>query len=153
RLRTFRFTGDVYAMREGTVFFASEPIVRVEAPLPEAQLIESRLINVFQYQTLVASKAARCRLAAGTTQLVDFGMRRAHGAEAALLGSRASYLAGFDATATVDAARRFDIPVVGTMAHSFVQAHELELESFRTFAECHPQNVVLLIDTYDTERG
>jgi nicotinate phosphoribosyltransferase len=153
RLRDFRFTGDVYAMHEGTVFFGSEPVLRVVAPLPEAQLVESRIVNLLQYQTLVASKAARCRLAAPRKQLVDFGMRRAHGAEAACLCSRASYLAGFDATATLEASRRFDIPAAGTMAHSFVQAHELETEAFRNFAACHPQNVVLLIDTYDTDRG
>lgn len=152
RLAALRFTGDVYAMREGTVFFASEPVLRVVAPLPEAQLIESRVVNLLHYQTLVASKAARCRLAT-KADLVDFGMRRAHGAEAACLCSRASYIAGFDATATVEAAREFSIPAVGTMAHSFVQAHELELEAFRNFASCHPDNVVLLVDTYDTSRG
>lgn len=152
-LRDFRFTGSVYAMHEGTVFFGSEPVLRIVAPLPEAQLIESRIVNLLQYQTLIASKAARCRLAAPQAQLVDFGMRRAHGAEAGCLGSRASYLAGFDATATVEASRQFGIPVAGTMAHSFVQAHEMEVEAFRRFAECHPQNVVLLIDTYDTARG
>jgi nicotinate phosphoribosyltransferase len=153
RLAALRFTGDVYAMREGTVFFASEPVMRVVAPLPQAQLIESRVVNLLHYQTLVASKAARCRLAAPAAQLIDFGMRRAHGAEAACLCSRASYIAGFDATATVEAARQFNIPAVGTMAHSFVQAHETELEAFRNFAACHRENVVLLIDTYDTARG
>lgn len=153
RLASFRFTGDVYAMREGTVFFASEPILRVEAPLPEAQLIESRLVNLLQYQTLVASKAARCKLAAGEGQLIDFGMRRAHGAEAALLLARATYIAGFDATATVAAAYAFDIPLAGTMAHSFIQAHQSEAEAFRNFANAHPHHVTLLIDTYDTERG
>jgi nicotinate phosphoribosyltransferase len=153
KLRSFRFTGDVFAMREGTVFFASEPILRIVAPLPEAQLVESRIVNLLHYQTLVASKAARCRLAAEETQLIDFGMRRAHGAEAAYLGSRASYIGGFDATATVEAARRFGIPVVGTMAHSFVQAHERELDAFRSFAAVQPDNVVLLIDTYDTTRA
>ncbi len=153
RLRDFRFTGEVYAMHEGTVFFASEPVLRVVAPLPQAQLIESRIVNLLQYQTLIASKAARCRLAAPRAQLVDFGMRRAHGAEAACLCSRASYIAGFDATATLEASRSFGIPVAGTMAHSFVQAHEMEIDAFRSFAECHPQNVVLPIDTYDTARG
>jgi nicotinate phosphoribosyltransferase len=153
RLRDFRFTGEVYAIHEGTVFFGSEPVLRVVAPLPEAQLVESRIVNLLQYQTLVASKAARCRLAAPGKQLVDFGMRRAHGAEAACLCSRASYIAGFDATATLEASRRFGIPPAGTMAHSFVQAHDMEIEAFRNFAECHPQHVVLLIDTYDTARG
>lgn len=153
RLESLRFTGDVYAMAEGTVFFASEPILRVHAPLPEAQLIESRLVNLLHFQTLVASKAARCRLAAPAARLIDFGMRRAHGAEAAELAARACYIAGFDATATVSAARRFGIPVVGTMAHSFIQAHELEMEAFRNFARCEPRNLTLLIDTYDTLRG
>lgn len=153
RLRDFRFTGEVHAMHEGTVFFASEPVLRVVAPLPQAQLVESRIVNLLQYQTLVASKAARCRLAAPQAQLIDFGMRRAHGAEAACLCSRASYIAGFDATATLEASRRFGIPAVGTMAHSFVQAHEMEVDAFRNFAECRPQDVVLLIDTYDTARG
>jgi nicotinate phosphoribosyltransferase len=153
RLAGLRFTGDVYAMREGTVFFASEPVLRIVAPLPEAQLVESRIVNLLHYQILVASKAARCRLAAPAAQLVDFGMRRAHGAEAACLCSRASYIAGFDATATVEAAREFGIPALATMAHSFVQAHEMELDAFRNFAICHPDNVVLLIDTYDTTRG
>jgi nicotinate phosphoribosyltransferase len=153
RLATLRFTGEVYAMREGTVFFASEPVLRVVAPLPQAQVIESRIVNLLHYQILVASKAARCRLASSQTQLVDFGMRRAHGAEAALLCSRASYIGGFDATATIEAARRFGIPAVGTMAHSFVQAHEMELDAFRNFATSRPDNVVLLIDTYDTAKG
>ena len=152
-LKQFRFTGQVYAMREGSVFFASEPVLRVVAPLPEAQLVESRIVNLLHYQTLVASKAARCRLAAPNAELIDFGMRRAHGAEAACLGSRASYIAGFDASATVESSRRFGIPAAGTMAHSFVQAHETELDAFRSFANCRPDNVVLLIDTYDTARG
>lgn len=153
RLASFRFTGRVFAMPEGTVFFGSEPILRVEAPLPEAQLVESRIVNLLHYQTLVASKAARCRLAAPKAQLIDFGMRRAHGAEAACLASRASYIAGIDATATVEASYRYGIPLAGTMAHSFVQAHELESEAFLNFARCHPRNVVLLIDTYDVLRG
>jgi nicotinate phosphoribosyltransferase len=139
RLAAFRFTGRVFAVPEGTVFFASEPILRVEAPLPEAQLVESRIVSLLHYQTLVASKAARCRLAAPKAELVDFGMRRAHGAEAALLASRASYIAGFDATATVEASYRYGIPLSGTMAHSFVQAHELEAQAFQNFARCHPE--------------
>lgn len=153
RLKSFRFTGQVYAMSEGTVFFASEPVLRVVAPLPEAQLVESRIVNLMHYQTLVASKAARCRLAAPKAQLIDFSLRRAHGAEAAILCARASYIAGFDSTATVEAARVFGIPAAGTMAHSFVQAHELELEAFRGFAGCQPDNVILLVDTYDTAQG
>jgi nicotinate phosphoribosyltransferase len=153
RLRNFRFTGRVFAVPEGTVFFAHEPIIRVEAPLPEAQLVESRIVNLLHYQTLVASKAARCRLAAPKSELVEFGMRRAHGAEAALLGSRASYIGGLDATATLEAAYRYGIPMVGTMGHSFVQAHELETHAFQNFARMQPDNVVLLIDTYDVTRA
>jgi nicotinate phosphoribosyltransferase len=153
RLKTFRFTGNVFAMPEGTVFFASEPVLRVEAPLPQAQLVESRVVNLLHFQTLVASKAARCRLVAKQAQLIDFGMRRAHGAEAACFASRASYLAGFDSTATVEASRRYGIPAVGTMAHSFIQAHDLEMQAFRNFAACEPENLVLLIDTYDTARA
>lgn len=153
RLRNFHFTGRVFAVPEGTVFFAHEPILRVEAPLPEAQLIESRIVNLLHYQTLVASKAARCRLAAPKAELVEFGMRRAHGAEAALLGSRACFIGGLDATATIEASYRYGIPMVGTMAHSFVQAHELESQAFQNFARMHPDNVVLLIDTYDVTRA
>lgn len=148
-LAGLRFNGDVYALPEGTVCFPDEPLLRVEASLPEAQLVESRLINILHYQTLVATKAARVlQVAAGRT-LVDFGMRRAHGAEAALWAARASYLAGFDGTATVVAGRRYGIPVFGTMAHSFVQAHDSEREAFEHFARARPAGVVLLIDTYD----
>ncbi|HET8759455.1 MAG TPA: nicotinate phosphoribosyltransferase, partial [Nitrospiria bacterium] len=115
-LRDFRFTGDVHAMPEGTVCFPDEPLVRVTAPLPQAQLVETRLINIIQLQTLLASKAARFALVAPEALLVDFGLRRAHGAEAGLLGARAVYLAGFSGTATVSANPAFGIPVYGTMA-------------------------------------
>ncbi len=152
-LAGFRFTGDVDAMPEGTACFAGEPLLRVTAPLPEAQLVESRVINLLHLQTLIASKAVRSVLTAGGRQLVDFGMRRAHGGEAALLAARAAYLAGFDGTATVSAGQRFGIPVFGTMAHSFIQAHADERDAFRDFALSQPDNVVLLIDTYDSEAG
>lgn len=151
QLETLRFTGDVHAMPEGTVFFPEEPILRVTAPLPEAQLVESRLMNLVHFQTLVASKAARCVLAAPGKLLVDFGMRRAHGAEAALLAARASYIAGFAGTATVVAGAEFGIPLFGTMAHAFIQAHDDESDAFAQFAETYPQSTTLLIDTYDTE--
>ena len=150
-LQTLRFTGDVHAMPEGTVCFANEPILRVTAPLPQAQLVESRLINILHFQTLIASKAARCVLAAPDKLLVDFGFRRAHGAEAGLYAARASYIAGFGGTATVFANQAFGIPVYGTMAHSFVQAHATEEQAFEHFADAQPDNIVLLIDTYDTE--
>jgi nicotinate phosphoribosyltransferase len=153
RLAALSFTGDVHAMPEGTVFFPNEPILRITAPLPEAQLIESRLINLLHFQTLIASKAARSVLIAEDKLLVDFGMRRAHDSEAALLAARASYLAGFDGSATVAAGRSFGIPVYGTMAHSFVQTHSRESQAFVHFAKANPDNAVLLIDTYDTERA
>jgi nicotinate phosphoribosyltransferase len=152
-LRELRFTGSVDAIPEGTLCFGNEPLLRVTARLPEAQLVESRLINILHFQTLIASKAARCVLAAPGKQLVDFGMRRAHGAEAALLAARASYIAGFAGTATVFAKRAFDIPVFGTMAHSFIEAHDSEEAAFEHFARSHRGPVVLLIDTYDTELG
>lgn len=151
QLEALRFTGDVHAMPEGTIVFPNEPSVRVTAPMPEAQLVESRLINLIHFETLVATKAARSVLIAPGKSLVDFGLRRAHGAEAGLLAARASYLAGFSGTATVLAAARFGIPVFGTMAHSFVQAHDDESSAFRRFAEAYPRGTVLLIDTYDTE--
>jgi len=153
RLADLRFCGDVDALPEGTPFFANEPVLRVTAPLPQAQLVESRLINLLHFQTLVASKAARCVWVAGGRDLIDFGLRRAHGAEAGLLAARAAYLSGFTGTATVDAARRFGMPMFGTMAHSFVQAHAGEVAAFRHFVECFPSHNTLLIDTYDTARA
>ena len=150
-LAGLRFDGDVDAMPEGSIFFANEPIIRVIAPLPQAQLVETRLINILHFQSLVASKAARMVLAAPGKQLVDFGLRRAHGAEAGVMAARASYLAGFAGTATVLARKHFDVPVFGTMAHSFIQAHDDEISAFAAFARSRPDNLVLLIDTYDTE--
>lgn len=150
-LAQLRFAGDVHALAEGTVCFADEPILRVTAPMPQAQLVESRLINILHFQTLIASKAARVVLAAPGKTLVDFGMRRAHGAEAALLAARAAYIAGFSGTSNVLAAARFDIPAFGTMTHSFIQAHDSEQAAFERFARSHPQGLTLLIDTYDTE--
>jgi len=150
-LEALRFTGDVDAMPEGTLFFPPEPILRIVASLPLAQLVESRVINLLNFQTMVASKAARSVLVAEGKPLIDFGLRRAHGAEAGLLAARASYLAGFAGTATVLAGMAYGIPLYGTMAHSFVQAHEDEVVAFEHFAQAQPENVVLLIDTYDTE--
>ncbi len=150
-LESLRFTGDVHAMREGTIFFPNEPILRITAPIAQAQLVETRLINLLHFQTLIASKAARMVLAAPKKMLVDFGLRRAHGAEAGLLAARASFIAGFSGTATVEAGKEYDIPLFGTMAHSFVQAHDDEELAFEHFARAQPENAVLLIDTYDTE--
>ncbi|MDR3511712.1 MAG: nicotinate phosphoribosyltransferase [Caulobacteraceae bacterium] len=151
RLADFRFTGEVHAMPEGTAFFENEPILRVVAPLPQAQLVETRLINILHFQTLIASKAARMVLAAPGKQLVDFGLRRAHGAEAGLTAARASYLAGFAGTATVLAGALWDIPLFGTMAHSFIQSYDSEAEAFMAFARARPEGLVILLDTYDTE--
>jgi nicotinate phosphoribosyltransferase len=138
-------------MPEGTIFFPDEPIIRVTAPITQAQLVETRIINILQFQTMIASKAARMQLAAPGKQMVDFGLRRAHGAEAGLFAARASYLAGFAGSSTVQACPVYDIPIFGTMAHSFIQAHDSEEEAFLHFALAQPENVVLLIDTYDTE--
>jgi nicotinate phosphoribosyltransferase len=152
-LGSFRFTGKVDAMEEGTVFFPGEPVLRVTAPIAQAQLVESRVINLLQFSILVASKAVRCVLAAQGRELVDFGMRRAHGAEAALLGARCSFLAGFNATATVLAGQRYGIPVAGTMAHSYVQAHATEEQAFAAFAHGYRGGCTLLVDTYDVARA
>jgi nicotinate phosphoribosyltransferase len=150
-LAAFRFGGDVHAMPEGTSFFPNEPILRVTAALPEAQLIEPRVLNFLQYQSMIAAKAARMVLAAPGKQLVDFGLRRAHSAEAGVLAARASYIAGFAGTATVAARELFGIPIFGTMAHSFIQVHDDEAIAFENFARSRPHDLTLLLDTYDTE--
>jgi nicotinate phosphoribosyltransferase len=150
-LASLRFTGDVDAMPEGTVCFAGEPLLRVTAPLPEAQLVETRIINMVHFQTVVASKAARSVLVAPGKLLVDFGLRRAHGGEAGMLAARAAYLAGFAGTSNVLAGARWGIPTFGTMAHSFVEAHDDERAAFLDYARANPTGVTLLLDTYDTE--
>src|SRR5512146_1833450 len=150
-LATFRFSGDVDAMPEGTVFFPDEPVVRITAPMPQAQFIETRLINVIQFQTLIASKAARCMLAAEARPLIDFGLRRAHGTQAGLYAARAAFIAGFAGTSTMAARREYGIPVFGTMAHSYIQAHAHEADAFAQFARSQPHGLTLLIDTYDTQ--
>ncbi|HET7715641.1 MAG TPA: nicotinate phosphoribosyltransferase [Bauldia sp.] len=152
-LAGFRFTGDIHAVPEGTVVFGNEPILRVTAPLPAAQFVETRLMNLVHFQTLIASKAARSVLVASGRLLVDFGFRRAHGAEAGLLAARASYIAGFAGTATVEAERSFGIRTFGTMAHSFIEAHDNEADAFLDFARARPEGLTFLIDTYDTERA
>ncbi|MGA8822857.1 MAG: nicotinate phosphoribosyltransferase [Pseudolabrys sp.] len=152
-LAEFRFTGDVHAIPEGTACFPNEPLIRITAPLPMAQLVETRLINILHFQTMIASKAARMVLAAPRKILSDFGLRTAHGAEAGLFSARASYIAGFAGAANVLAGERYGIPIVGTMAHSFVQVHDDEMAAFENFARARPEGVILLIDTYDTEAG
>jgi nicotinate phosphoribosyltransferase len=150
-LAQFKFSGDVHAVPEGTVFFANEPILRVTAPLTEAQLVETQMINILHFQTLIAAKAARMVLLAPDKLLIDFGLRRAHGFDAGLMAARASYCAGFAGTATLLAQRRFGIPTFGTMAHSFIETFDDELAAFESFARSRPDNLVLLIDTYDVE--
>ncbi len=151
-LADFRFTGNVRAVREGTVVFPDEPVLEVSAPLPEAQLVETYLLNQIHYQTLVASKAARVVCAAEGRAVVDFGLRRYHGIDAGLKAARAAYIAGVSATSNVLAGWRYRIPVTGTMAHSYVLAHDSDREAFRRFAEIYP-DTVLLVDTFDTLAG
>ena len=151
-LHTFRFTGDVHAVPEGTPIFAAEPMLEVVAPIAEAQLIETLLMNQVHVQTLLASKAARVVLAAQGRRVIDFGGRRAHGIDAAIDGARAFYVAGVHGTSNVLAGRLHAIPVAGTMAHSYIQAHDDERQAFSAFASAFPGTVVL-VDTYDTLEG
>lgn len=151
-LADLRFTGDVRAIPEGTPVFADEPLLEIEAPLPEAQLVETLVINQMHVQTLLASKAARVRAAAGERTVIDFGLRRMHGIDAGLKAARAFHIAGLDGTSNVLAGQMFGIPVSGTMAHSYVQAHDDELGAFRAFTREFP-DTVLLVDTYDTLEG
>lgn len=152
-LARLRFSCDVWAMPEGTIAFAGEPLVRVEGPLEEAQLVETYLIAALSYPTLVASKAARCVDAAAGRPLFDFGARRGHGPHAGFLAARAAYLAGFAGTSHVEAGRRLSIPVTGTMAHSWVQTFPDEPTAFAAFSRTFPGRTTLLVDTYDVERG
>ncbi len=152
-LRNFRFSGEVWALPEGTVFFENEPVVEITAPLPEAQIVETLAINLINIETAIATKAALCVLAACGRPCVDFGARRTQGLEASLHAARASYLAGFSATSNVLAGKLFGLPVTGTMAHSFIESFEREEEAFLAFAENFPENTVFLIDTYDTLGG
>ena len=151
-LAGLRFDGDLVALAEGTPVFADEPLLEVIAPLPQAQLVETVLINQIHLPTMVASKAAQVVKAAQGRPVVDFGLRRAHGIEAGVKAARAAYLAGASATSNVQAGRAFGLPVSGTMAHSYVLAHDDELESFRQFADLYPETV-LLVDTYETLAG
>ncbi len=151
-LKGFRFSGDVFALPEGTPVFENEPILEIAAPIGEAQIIETLAINQIGFETLIASKAARVVAAASGRPVVDFGSRRAHGLDAAIKASRASYVAGAVSTSNVLAGRLYGIPIAGTMAHSFVQAFDDEMQAFRAFARVYPETV-LLVDTYDTISG
>ena len=153
RLRELRFTGEVWAVPEGEAVFAQEPLLRVTAPLIEAQLVETYLLNCLSHQTMVASKAARVALACGDHDFMDFSARRVQGPDAALRGSRASYVAGAWATSLTLAGKVFGMPVSGTMAHSYVMRFAEEADAYRAFARDHPERAVLLIDTYDTVAG
>jgi nicotinate phosphoribosyltransferase len=146
----FRFRGDIWAMDEGTLAFPGEPLVRVHASLIEASLVESALLAILNFQTLIATKAARIRLAAGSGSVIEFGLRRAQGVDGALSASRAAYIGGAAATSNTAAGKRFGIPVRGTMAHSWIMAFESEREAFEKYAEIYPDGCILLIDTYDT---
>jgi nicotinate phosphoribosyltransferase len=152
-LGDLRFEGEVWAVPEGTIVFGKEPVIRVTAPLIQGQILETFLLNAVGIQTLIASKAARVAIAAGDRQFVDFGARRSHGADAALKGARAAYIAGAAATSLVAAGYHYGIPVTGTMAHSYVLAHGDERRAFEAFARAFPHDAVLLIDTFDTVEG
>jgi len=151
-LAKLRFTGDVYAVPEGTIVFGLEPVVQIVAPLIEAQIVKSFLVNMVHYQTLVASKAARVVCAAGGRSVIDFGMRHTHGPAAAMLAAKAGYLSGLEATSNVLAGKEYGIPVAGTMAHSYIQSHDDEGQAFREFVRLYPETT-LLVDTYDTLEG
>jgi len=150
-LKNMRFTGTIRSMQEGELVFGNEPILRVDAPLGEAQLIETALLNIVNYQTLIATKASRIKQVVGSEMAMEFGTRRAQEMDAAIWGTRAAYLAGFDATSNVRAGKLFGIPVAGTHAHSMVQAYKDEHTAFHKYAESH-KDCVFLVDTYDTLR-
>ena len=149
----FRFCGDIWALPEGTIFFANEPVLRVTASLIEAQLIESFLLTTINLQTMIASKASRVVNAAHGKGVFDFSLRRTHGAEAGLKVARASYIAGCQGTSNVLAGKRYGIPVAGTMAHSFVMSFKTEMQSFLAYCAAFPNKSILLVDTYDTKKG
>jgi nicotinate phosphoribosyltransferase len=152
-LREVRFRGDVWAVPEGRIVHAKEPVIEVTAPIAEAQLVETVLLNQVTLHTTIASKAARYVIAAEGRGLVDFAFRRAHGVEAARAAARGSAIVGFQATSNVEAAREFGLQVTGTMAHSFITAFDEERDAFRAFAEDHPHRTTFLVDTYDTLNG
>jgi len=149
-LRNFKFTGDVYAIPEGTVVFPHEPLMRITAPIIEAQLLESALLNIINHQSLIATKAVRVVNAGAGDKIMEFGLRRAQGPDAAIYGSRAAMIGGCSSTSNVEAARTFDLPLSGTMAHSWVMSFDNEISAFREYVKLYPDSFVLLIDTYNT---
>ena len=152
-LSGFRFTGDIFAVPEGRIIFENEPLIRIEGPLPELQILETFALNLIHHQTVIASKAARMTGVAGDKELTDFGLRRAHGPEGGLYAARAVYISGFAGTSNVEAGKRYGIPIGGTMAHSYILVFDSEEEAFRAYIKTFPHNPVLLIDTYDTLQG
>ena len=149
-LKDFRFTGDLYTMDEGTVIFPQEPLVRIHANLIEAQIIEGLVLNHVNFQSLIATKTARIWLASKKAPIMEFGLRRAQGPDGAMSATRASFIGGAAGTSNTLAGKLYGIPVMGTMAHSWIMSHSSELEAFREYAKIYPQNSVFLIDTYDT---
>ena len=149
-LRDFKFTGDVYAVKEGTVVFPGEPILTVKAPIMQAQLIETALLNIINFQTLIATKAAKIRYASKGDILMEFGLRRAQAPDAGIYGARAAVIGGCDSTSNVLAGKMFDVPVAGTHAHSWVMNFKDEYSAFKAYADVYPDNVLLLVDTFDT---
>lgn len=152
-LERLRFSGDVHALAEGRIFFANEPILEVTAPIIEAQIVETFLINAINLQTMIATKASRCVQAAWPRKIVDFSLRRTQGTDAGLKVARASFIGGFIGTSNVLAGKTYGIPVFGTMAHSFITSFAKEIDAFRAFAQTFPENTLLLVDTYDTLSG
>ncbi|MFQ5681720.1 MAG: nicotinate phosphoribosyltransferase [Candidatus Binatia bacterium] len=152
-LKDLRFTGEVWAIPEGRLFFKDEPVIEITAPVIEGQIVETFIINQINLQTLIATKAARCVYAAGGRGVVDFSLRRTQGIDAGMKAARSSYLAGFAGTSNVLAGKRYGIPIVGTMAHSFISSFEYEIDAFRNFTTSFPENSILLVDTYDTLAG
>ncbi len=152
-LKDFRFTGDIYAVPEGTVVFPMEPLVKVIAPIMEAQLVETALLNIINHQSLIATKASRVVYAAKGEPVMEFGLRRAQGPDAGTLGARAAVIGGCIGTSNVLSAKLYDMPALGTHAHSWIMSFEDELTAFRKYAELYPQNTTLLVDTYDTLRS
>ena len=149
-LKDLKFTGDVYSVPEGTMVFPSEPILTVKAPIMQAQLIETAILNIINHQTLIASKAAKIRYSAGSDMVMEFGLRRAQGPDAGIYGSRASVIGGCNSTSNVLAGKMFDIPVSGTHAHSWVMSFPTEYDAFKAYADVYPDATLLLVDTYDT---
>ena len=152
-LSELRFTGDVWAIPEGRIVFREEPLLELSAPIIQAQIAETLIINQLHLQTMIATKAARCVHASGGRPLVDFALRRTHGTDAGMKVASASYLAGFVGTSNVMAGKAYGIPIVGTMAHSFISSFEHEIDAFRAYVRSFPHNAILLIDTYDTLQG